>query len=220
MSLATKILNKIKLYRLKSDEYESSALRDWFASDFDVDVGLYSYGCFDQHRIQGPVRIGRFCSFARSAHVINANHPTDAITTHPFLYERAFGVVDGDYAQPRCLVVSDDVWVGHCAVITPGCTRIGRGAVIGAGAVVTKDVPAYAVVAGIPAREIGQRFTSEIQSALDASRWWELSRQQLSAFNQAYPDVLRQPSLEGLEKLALWRGDRETPAICARSGTC
>lgn len=215
MGLTSKILEKIKLYRLKSDEYESSALRDWFLREFDVEIGLYSYGCFDQHRVQGPVRIGRYCSFARTARVISANHPTDAITTHPFLYERAFGVIDGDYARSRRLVVEDDVWFGHYTVVTPGCTLIGRGAVIGAGAVVTRNVPAYSVVAGIPAQVIRQRFTPKIQAALDASGWWELSRQQLADFNRAYPDILRQPSLQGLEQLALWRGDPETAATCA-----
>ena len=72
------------------------------------------------------------------------------------------------------LVVEHDAWIGERAVITPGCSRIGLGAVVAAGAVVTKDVADFAVVGGSPARVLKYRFPEETRERLRASQWWEL----------------------------------------------
>lgn len=200
--LLRRLLERIKLYRLLRNEYESLELREWFARDFRVEVGLYSYGCFDRFRIPGPARIGRYCSFARTARVVDANHPFDALSTHPYLYEQQFGVIDRDLISASCLVVEDDVWVSHNATITPGCKHVGRGAVIGAGAVVTKDVPAYAIVAGAPARVLRYRFPPALQQAIDASRWWEMDKRQLAEIARTDPGLLFAPTVEHLAAFA------------------
>lgn len=170
----------LQLKLLLRRQFTSLPLRRHFREKLDIDVGMYSYGCFDRWRMPAPIRVGRYCSFANTVRSAPNNHPMEAMTTHPVLYEKAFGVVDEDKdwaAEP--LVVQDDVWVGHNVMILPGCKFIGRGAVIGAGAVVTRNVDPYAVMAGNPARKLRDRFEPDIIAALEASRWWELDLPEL-----------------------------------------
>lgn len=195
------LLEKFRIRWLLRDEYESGALRAHFARRWGVEVGLYSYGCFDPWRVPSRTRIGRYCSFARTARILDANHPIEALTTHPFLYEAKFGVVDRDRIDPAWLTIGDDVWLSHNATITPGCKSIGRGAIIGAGAVVTKDVEPYAVMVGQPARKIRDRFDAETIAALEASRWWEKDKSWLAALVRDRPDAAFHPSADALRRL-------------------
>lgn len=75
-----------------------------------------------------------------------------------------------DVPRVEC-VIGNDVWIGANATILPGCTSIGSGAVIGAGSIVTKDVPAYAIVVGSPARQIGERLSTADRAKLHAVDW-------------------------------------------------
>lgn len=193
-------IEKLRIRWLRRDEYESQALRDYFARRWQVEVGMYSYGCFDPWRIPARTRIGRYCSFAKTARVLDANHPIEAISTHPYLYEARFGVVDSDGIDPAWLDIGDDVWISHNATIAPGCKTIGRGAIIGAGAVVTSDVPAYAIMAGIPARRLRDRFDADTIAAIEASRWWQLDRAGLRRMVIETPDAVFHP---GARTLAL-----------------
>jgi carbonic anhydrase/acetyltransferase-like protein (isoleucine patch superfamily) len=95
------------------------------------------------------------------------------------------------------------VWVSHNVTITPGCKHIGRGAVIGAGAVVTKDVPAYAIVVGMPASVVRYRFEPETQAAIEASRWWELSKAELRDLVRRAPDTVMRPTAAKLAELGM-----------------
>ncbi len=195
------LIDKLKLRWLRRDEYESQALRDWFAARWQVEVGLYSYGCFDPWRIARRTRIGRYCSFAKTVRVLDANHPIDALTTHPFLYEARFGLVAKDLIDPPWLEIGDDVWISHNATITPGCKRIGRGAIIGAGAVVTHDVPAYAIMAGMPAKRLRDRFDAATIAAIEASRWWQRDKAGLADWLRRDPDAVYHPSADALARL-------------------
>jgi acetyltransferase-like isoleucine patch superfamily enzyme len=177
----------------------NAKLRAYYRDNFRIDVGLYSYGCFDRWRMPGPIRIGRYCSIANSVKSAPINHPYDAMTTHPALYERKFGVVDKDIHYDDVLVIEDDVWIGHNVMILPGCKHVGRGAIIGAGAVVTKDVPAYAIVAGNPAKKLRDRFTPDLIAALEASRWWELDPPQLRLLVRSNPDLVYHPTAAAVE---------------------
>jgi len=82
--------------------------------------------------------------------------------------------VDEDKIPVGTLDIGDDVWIGHNAILLPGVGTVGRGAAIAAGAVVTKPVPAYAVVGGNPARILRMRFNAETIEHIEATRWWEL----------------------------------------------
>ncbi len=192
--LARQAVERGRVWRWQRDPFRSQPLRRWFRERHRIDVGLYSYGCFDQWRMPGPLVVGRYCSIARTVRSAPINHPTQAITTHPALYERQFGVVDDDlhYEDPQ--IIEDDVWIGHHAVILPGCRRIGRGSIVGAGAIVTRDVPRYAIVAGNPARVLRERFPRDVQVALEQSRWWEMDLADLRALVRRDPELVFHPT--------------------------
>ncbi len=192
--LARQAVERGRVWRWQREPFRSQSLRRWFRERHRIDVGLYSYGCFDQWRMPGPLVVGRYCSIARTVRSAPINHPTQAITTHPALYERQFGVVDDDlhYEDPQ--IIEDDVWIGHHAVILPGCRRIGRGSIVGAGAIVTRDVPRYAIVAGNPARVLRERFPRDVQVALEQSRWWEMDLADLRALVRRDPELVFHPT--------------------------
>ncbi|AWN35457.1 CatB-related O-acetyltransferase [Methylobacterium radiodurans] len=185
MRIPNRVFDRYVVPRMRHAEMESAYLRAQFRERYDIAVGLYSYGCFDRWRIPPGSRIGRYCSFARSVRILDANHPIDRVSTHPFLYDRHFGIVDADQVTRTPVVVEDDVWFGHNAIVAPGVGRVGRGAIIGAGAVVTRPVAPYAIVAGAPARPLRDRFDAATIARLEASRWWEQDRHALKAFLRA-----------------------------------
>ncbi len=120
--------------------------------------------------------VGRYASIAANALIVNENHPMDRLSTAGCFYDPAAGMIAARTLPPRpLLLIGHDVWIGGNAAILPGCRRIGHGAVIGAGAVVTHDVPPLAIVAGNPARVIRMRFPPEIAERWLASRWWRHS---------------------------------------------
>ncbi len=169
----------------------SLTLRQIFSKYHGIEVGLYSYGgCFDPSRINPLTKIGRYCSFAEGVCIFNANHPIERKSMHPFFYNPASGCVGGDQVTRRQIVIGNDVWVGRNAIILPGCTRIGHGAVVGAGSVVTGDVPEFAIVAGNPARILRYRFSPEAASRLLNEKWWDKDiaelRCDMIAFSEPY----------------------------------
>jgi virginiamycin A acetyltransferase len=194
MTIIEKIRESLLLRRERQNKYESSALRYHFASRYGIQIGLYSYGCFDHWRIPPGSVIGRYCSIARSARILDANHPIDALSTHPYLYDPAFGVVPTDRTVKTRIVIEDGAWISHNATITPGCGRIGRGAIIGAGAIVTKDVPPYAILVGAPARIVRMRFAAATIARIEESRWWELDKAALAQLVAQRPDFVFAPA--------------------------
>lgn len=160
--------------RMEGGAMLSATSRELMSKHHDVEIGAYSYGdCFDPATMPKGTFIGRYVSIARGVRIFLQNHPVDRLSTHPFFYEQGLNgaaIVD----EPTQLVIGHDVWIGCNAIITPGCRRVGIGAVIGAGAVVTKDVPDFAIVAGSPAKRIRDRFPIDVQQRLLASKWWLL----------------------------------------------
>jgi acetyltransferase-like isoleucine patch superfamily enzyme len=196
MGLFSNLVDRLYVRLAPGGEYESEALRRRFRERHDLDIGLYSYGCFDRWRFPPGTSFGRYCSVARSVRVVEADHPLDALTTHPFLYDPSFGLSGQSRLPVNRQVIEDDVWIGHNAIILPGCTRIGRGAVIGAGTIVRADVPPYAIVVGVPGRVLRFRFPPDIIAAIEATRWWELDKESLRAGLKAVPDFVWSPSAE------------------------
>lgn len=201
-----KIYEKFQMTLLLRNQHKSERLRNIFRTRYNIDVGMQSYGCFDQWRMTGPMKVGRYCSIAKTARTALNNHPTNALTTHPILYERRFGVIARDHQWSGEITISDDVWIGHHAVILPGCRNIGRGAVIGAGAIVTRDVHPYTIVAGNPAKVIRMRFDAELAEAIERSRWWELDPSELQALIVDHPALLWHPTTGALDAWCQERG--------------
>lgn len=188
------ILEKIVLRTLRKRQFDSTLLRDIFRKRYGIEVGMYSYGCFCPQRIAAGTRIGRYCSIAETVRVLNGNHGLHFLTLHPFTYNTTLGVVDKEtITRTRC-VIEDDVWIGHNAMILPNVSRVGRGAVIAAGAVVTKDVAPYAIVAGNPARVLRMRFDEELIAQIEASRWWEWDKAELARQIRECPELVYQPA--------------------------
>ncbi len=203
------IITKVRVYLMRRRQFDSGPLREHFLKHHQIEVGLYSYGCFDQWRMPGPMRVGRYCSIASSARSVLENHPIEALTTHPALYERKFGVVQHDLARERPLIIEDDVWIGHDVVIVPGCKFIGRGAIIGAGSVVTKDVAPYTVVAGNPARKLRDRYQADLAAAIELSGWWKLDLAELGRLVEDREAMVFRPTVAGIED---WLRDLEQRA--------
>ncbi|MBN1442305.1 MAG: CatB-related O-acetyltransferase [Planctomycetes bacterium] len=165
--------------KMEGGEMRSPTLRRIFAEHHGVVVGLYSYGCFSPESIPAGTVIGRYCSFAQGVVIFNANHPIERISLHPFFYNPDAGVVEAETIDRGQISIGNDVWMGHGSCVTPRVRTIGNGAIIGAGAMVTHDVPPYAIVAGNPARLIRFRFSEEIRGRIEESRWWERSIEEL-----------------------------------------
>ncbi len=134
-----------------------------------VHVGLFSY--MNTGMLRSGVYIGRYCSIGRRVTVGAARHPVDWLTSHPFVRDARYRPPGLDFPS-HPTTVGNDVWIGDNALVMEGLT-IGDGAVIGASAVVTHDVPPYAVVAGVPARILRYRFAEAARARLLALRWWQ-----------------------------------------------
>ena len=158
-----------------------------------VKIGAYSYGsCFDPGSMLSGITIGRYVSFATGVRIFLQNHPLQKLSTHPLFYH---GSNDGTQAAdlPQgSLDIGNDVWIGCNALILPGCRRIGNGAVIGAGAVVTRDVPDYGVVGGNPAKVIRNRFPAEVVQRLQASKWWLLPIEEVQLKMREFEEIIDQ----------------------------
>ena len=160
-------------------------------------VGRYTYG-YEYFLSDYPlaIEIGRFCSINRTARIWN-NHPMDFVTTHPILDYPLFYSWDKHLKRKKLIqkygkytdnagtdregsilrknppvLIGNDVWIGANVSILPGVTS-GDGAVLAAGAVVTKDVDAYAIVGGVPATTIRYRFSKEEREQFLKIRWWD-----------------------------------------------
>ena len=130
--------------------------------------------------------IGKFCSIACGAKFIftSANHTLTSFSTYPFpIFYEEWNLNKEDVASAwdnkGDIVIGNDVWVGYEAVILSG-VHIGDGAIIGARALVTKDVPPYAIVGGMPAKIIKNKFSEEIVSALQKLKWWDWPLEKIS----------------------------------------
>ncbi|WP_438727190.1 CatB-related O-acetyltransferase [Parasphingorhabdus sp. DH2-15] len=140
------------------------------------DIGTHSYGGVNIVRFGDDTSftIGKYCSFAANVILIlGGGHRTDWVTTYPFSdIDLDFAHIKGHPASKGDIIIGNDVWAGRDAMILSG-VKIGNGAVIAARAVVTKDVPPYAVVAGQPARIIKHRFAEDVIDRLNALQWWD-----------------------------------------------
>ena len=129
---------------------------------YDSTIGRHSYIGYDSE--VHSCDIGSFCSIANGFVVGGAKHPLDWVSSSPIFYNVGGG---------KRTTIGHDVWIGNRVTIMQGVT-IGTGVAIGAGAIVTKDVPPYAVVAGCPAKVIKYRFDEETIQKLMVSEWWNL----------------------------------------------
>ena len=148
--------------------------------DFEKNNVLYHYP------INGDkLKIGKFCSIACGAKFLftSANHTMKSLSTYPFpIFFEEWGVNEKNIRQAwdnkGDILIGNDVWVGYEAIVLAGVT-IGDGAIIGSRAVVTKDVPPYTIVGGVPAKPIRKRFDDVTIERLEALRWWDWDEEKI-----------------------------------------
>src|SRR5882724_4032320 len=173
----------------------------------DVEMGDYSYVVNDAQMTY--TTIGKFCSIAAMTRINPGNHPMHRATQAHFTY-RASAYFPGEsddleffeWRRSHHIRIGHDVWIGHGAIILPG-RIVGTGAVIAAGAIVTKDVPAYTIVAGNPARPIKRRFSEDIAGRLAGLAWWNWGHETLRS---ALPDFRKLTVEDFLEKHEITAG--------------
>lgn len=156
-------------------------------------IGDYS-GCRGNNQIWFA-EIGKFASIASGVRINAVNHPYERVAQHSFTYmPSVYDLSDSDdeavYIKRKKskVVIGNDVWIGHNAIILPGI-KIGNGAVIGAGAVVTKDVEKYSIVVGNPAREIKKRFTNSQIEKLEKIKWWNWDHDKIKENLNEFKDI-------------------------------
>lgn len=137
-------------------------------------IGEHSY-CFAKHVIPGT-KIGKYCSIALGVVIHPAEHDVYSVSTSPNVPGHIYSEGHG---QSNGAIIGNDVWIGRNAIILNSCKNIGDGAIVAAGAVVTKDIPPYAIVGGVPARVIKYRFSPAIIKKLLKIQWWNLPDSEL-----------------------------------------
>lgn len=156
-----------------------------------VQIGDYSVLAYNAHAAN--VCIGKFCSIGPNFCCGLGLHPSGGISSSAMFYStsKLNGMTlskDNKYVERKQTVIGNDVYIGANAFVLDG-VRISDGAVIGAGAVVTKDIPPYAVAVGVPARVVKYRFDEKTIAALLEKRWWDGSEEDLQKVEQNFWDV-------------------------------
>lgn len=149
------------------------------------ELGDFSY--LGEHCCVADAQIGRFTAIANHVRIGAPNHPMDRASQHRFTYCPEYYDAqaerdNGFFADRRAdrVIIGNDVWIGHGVIVLPGL-KVGDGAVLAAGAVVTKEVPPYTIVGGVPAKVIRARFAADIAAQLQAIAWWNWPLEKLMA---------------------------------------
>ncbi|WP_313899145.1 CatB-related O-acetyltransferase [Methylobacterium sp. J-090] len=192
--------------------YEAPCSVKWMDLHGYLRMGCFSYGVTGYFN---NIEVGRYTSIGEEVQMGRGDHSINWLSTTPtfYLHEKLFdvgqsftGATEYDAYRPNTegsqgfvmgsrIMIENDVWIGHRAYIRQG-VRIGTGAIIGAYAVVTRDVPPYAVMVGNPARAVRYRFAEPLIARLLASRWWTLAPWQLKGIDVSRPEV----SIDALER--------------------
>lgn len=165
----------------------------------DAEIGYGSYT--GSNTVIKNCVIGKFCSISWNLSIGGVNHNYRAASTYtPYWWKRVLGAGVEPEPTPRS-IIGNDVWVGAGTNILAG-VKVGDGAVIGAGALVNKDVPPYAVWGGVPARLIRFRFDEETVGRLLALRWWSWPIAAIAAHSALLSGDLTEEKLLELERVA------------------
>lgn len=160
----------------------SKKARVWkFARVYKSTICSYSY--ISPSSVIICAKVGRFCSIADHCTVGIGNHSLKNISTSPIFYSKHNGTGftwtdENSYEEFQQVTVGNDVWIGTRVIVMGGLT-IGDGAIIGAGSIVTKDIPPYAIAVGIPAKVIKYRFEQSVIDKLLEIQWWNMSEELL-----------------------------------------
>lgn len=155
-----------------------------------VQMGRYSY--MGKNNSVANTTIGAFCSIASYCAIGGGAHPLSLVSTSPVFYGgknifgQNFGTNEAKVNKP--VTIGNDVWIGEGVFINDGI-NVGNGAIIGAHSVITHDIPAYAVVAGAPAKILRYRFSEEEIQKLLELKWWDWTEEKLQKYGNQFVSV-------------------------------
>lgn len=185
-----KLLRFINRPALRNCQIDKTAKVGTGSNCIGVIMGRYSY--MGKNNSVFNVSIGQFCSIASYCAIGGGEHKIASISTSP-MFEPGRNILgktfveEGMQYSPQAVQIGNDVWIGEKTFIKAGIS-IGDGAIIGAHSVVTHDVPAYAIVAGAPAKLIRYRFNEEDRRTLLESGWWDWSENDLKRNSTLFND--------------------------------
>ncbi len=193
MYYLAKLVKKLHFKAVKQSEIHATSKVEAGSEVYNSTMGKHSF-CGYHCKIVN-CDIGSFCSIADYVSIGGGMHPVNWLSTSPAFYEGRDSIKAKFSSHPRQspqrVSIGHDVWIGERALIKQGVT-IGTGAVIGMGSVVTKNVPPYTIVGGVPAVEIRKRFDdNELTESLLESKWWEMDEVKL----QEYADLATDPKM-------------------------
>ncbi len=182
-------------------------------SQIGPDVVFGKYSGMNENCYVARATVGAYCAIGARTAINPFNHPVDWLSINEFQYHpnsfdwvaeyRELQRLDRTPDMFKHVTIGNDVWTGHNVNVMAGVS-VGDGAIIGAGSVVTKDVPAFAIVAGVPARVVRMRFSDAVIERLQRVKWWDLELSELSGL--PFRDVER--CLGRIEEIRARRGDR------------
>jgi acetyltransferase-like isoleucine patch superfamily enzyme len=188
--IAFKVLKKLRLRAVKDSRVHPTSKLESGTVFYHSTMGRHSFCGYDCEISHAD--IGSFVSIANGVVIGGGRHPMEWVGMSPVFYEGRDSVKAKFSTHARAPVqrvrVGHDVWIGRSAIVLPG-VEIGNGAVVGAGAVVTKDVAPYAVVAGSPARLLRYRFSESTVARLAATAWWDRDDETLERLGPWFNDV-------------------------------
>lgn len=190
--IISKALKKARLSSVRESTVHPTAKIESGTSFVDSKIGRHSFCGYDCDVYRA--HIGAFTSIANGVVLGGARHPMEWVGMSPVFYAGRDSVKakfsEHLLAEPPEVDIGNDVWIGRSAIVLGGVT-IGDGAVVGAGSVVTKSVPSYAIVAGNPARIIRYRFEDKIIRELETIEWWHFTESRLKDLGECFNDVER-----------------------------
>ncbi|WP_298764371.1 CatB-related O-acetyltransferase [uncultured Polaribacter sp.] len=124
----------------------------------------------------GQIKIGKYCQFGSDVALHASNHPINYLST--YINKNLFNGELKTLKEEKKIEIGNDVWIGH-GVIIVGNVKIGNGAILAAGSVITKDVAPYSIIAGVPGKMIKKRFSDNIIKEVEELKWWDFSEKEL-----------------------------------------
>ena len=199
ISLIKKLINKKRWRKLNKHNFTAY---EYVCGDIrKIHIGKYTYGAVyaSSPNTNYELYIGNYCSIGNEVRFLfGVDHPTNQISTYPFKDMILNSGIDA--ISKGNIVVDDDVWICQGAIILSG-VHIGQGAIIAAGAVVTKDVPPYAIVGGVPAKVIEYRFPPELIEELLKIDYSKLTKEKVySHIDELYEPLSDVKQLDWMEK--------------------
>ena len=199
-TIYAKIVDRLRGKAIRGSRIHKTSTINQGCNIVDTTMDRYSYCGSDCQIVSCD--IGAFCSISDHVFIGGAEHPIYWISTSPVFQETRHSGPRKRFSRfklPKTLrtTIGCDVWIGHGATIKQG-VRIGHGAIVGSNALVTKDVPPYAIVGGVPARVLKFRFSEEIIQRLLETKWWLATDEQIMKCIDLFH--IKNPTLEDLNR--------------------